>query len=146
MIATAIAFSFVAAAAVWLAGRRDAARDPWLTLLALVLLAVFPLLFFLPEWELLPPAAEQSEAPPALGWLPWIWAAGVAVASLRLVAALVQLHRWRRDSARIGVREAGDLIVDVRLLEHYPGPVAAGIFSPVIFVPRDWHAWMAEMY
>lgn len=145
MFAAAIAFSLIAAAAVWLAGRRDEARDPWLTLLALVLLAVFPLLFFLPKWEVLPPAAEQAEASPALRWLPWIWAAGVAVASIRLLAALVQLHRWRRDSARIGVREAGDLIVDVRLLERYPGPVAAGIFSPVIFVPKDWHAWTPEM-
>lgn len=145
MLIPAIAFSLIATAAVWWAGRRDSARDPWLTLFALGLLLVFPLLFFLPKWEVFPHAATGSEVPQTLwSWLPWIWGGGVAVASLRLLAALVVLHRWRRDSERIGVRESGDLIADVRLLKHHPGPVAAGIFKPVIFVPEDWHSWPAE--
>jgi len=145
MIATAIAFSLIAAAAVWLAGRRDVARDPRLTLLALALLAVFPLLFFLPKWEVLPTAGEVSEGSSLAWWLPWIWAAGVAIASLRLVTALAQLWRWRRDSERVGVREAGELIVDVRLLKDYPSPVAAGIWNPVIFVPAEWNQWTPEV-
>ncbi len=146
MIATAVVFSLTAAAAVWLAGRRDVARDPRLTLLALGLLAVFPLLFFLPKWEVLPPPARDTgEVSGAMRWLPWLWAAGVLVASVRLVAALAQLWRWRRESERVGVREAGNLIVDVRLLKSYPGPVAAGIWSPVIFVPSDWGYWSPEV-
>ena len=144
MIATAIAFSLFAAAAVWLAGRRDVARDPRLTLCALALLAGFPLLFFLPKWEVLPAADVAEESSSLMRWLPWIWAGGVALASLRLLTALAQLLKWRRDSERVGVREAGDLIVDVRLLRSYPSPVASGIWSPVIFVPSEWEQWSAE--
>ena len=145
MLLPAIAFSLIAAVAIWWAGRRDSARDPWLTLLALALLLAFPLLFFLPKWEVFPHATDSASVPqPLWQWLPWIWAAGVALASLRLFAALIVLHRWRRDSERIGVRESGELIADVRLLKAHPGPVAAGIFKPVIFVPEDWHGWPAE--
>ena len=142
MLPTAIAFSLIAAAAVWTAGRRDEARDPRLTFVVLGLLAVFPLLFFLPEWEVLPPADLQENA--TSDWthaLPWIWGAGVAVASLRLIAALTVLHRWRKDSRRIEAREAGDALVDIRLLDSITSPVAAGILKPVVFVPTVWQDW-----
>ena len=145
MLLPAIAFSLTAAVFVWWAGRRDHAQDPRLTLLALALLLVFPLLFFLPKWEVLPHPTEAVEVPQELWkWLPWIWAGGVAIASLRLLVALSILNRWRNDSERIGVRESGDLIADVRILKHHPGPVAAGIFKPVIFVPEEWHSWPPE--
>ena len=145
MLATAIAFSLIAAATVWFAGRRDEARDPRLTLVVLGLLAIFPLLFFLPEWELLPAAAPQeSNAPSWTRWLPWIWGAGVAVASLRLVTALTVLHQWRKNSRRIEARDAGDALVDIRLLESITSPVAAGILKPVVFVPSVWPEWPQE--
>jgi beta-lactamase regulating signal transducer with metallopeptidase domain len=145
MLATALAFSLIAAAAVWFAGRRDEARDPRLTLLALGLLAVFPLLFFLPEWPVLPHASPQeSTAPSWTRWLPWIWGAGVALASLRLIAALTVLHRWRKNSRRIEAREAGDALVDIRLLDGITGPVAAGILKPVVFAPPAWQDWPQE--
>jgi D-alanyl-D-alanine endopeptidase (penicillin-binding protein 7) len=141
VLTTAIAFSLVATTAVWLAGRRDAARDPRLTLLALGLLAVFPLLFFLPKAPLLP-AGDFKPASPALEqWLPWLWTAGVAIASLRLFVALGVLIRWRRKSERIELRDG----IDLRLLPGLAGPVAAGIFKPVIFVPEAWHHWSAEV-
>ena len=44
MIASMV-FSLVAAALVYLAGRRDVARDPRLTGTALLLVVLFPLLF-----------------------------------------------------------------------------------------------------
>ncbi|RYD64214.1 MAG: hypothetical protein EOP83_10335, partial [Verrucomicrobiaceae bacterium] len=69
MLPTAIAFSLIATAAVWFAGRRDEARDPRLTILVLGLLAIFPLLFFLPEWEVLPAAAPQESSSPS--WTQW---------------------------------------------------------------------------
>jgi beta-lactamase regulating signal transducer with metallopeptidase domain len=145
MLATAIAFSLIAAATVWYAGRRDEARDPRLTLLALGLLAVFPLLFFLPEWELLPHGeAREDRSPSWLRGLPWLWAAGVVVSSWRLVAALVELRRWRKSSRRIEAREAGEALVDIRVLDGISGPVAAGIMKPVVFVPACWHDWPAE--
>ncbi|MCW1885988.1 M56 family metallopeptidase [Luteolibacter flavescens] len=145
MLPTAIAFSLISAAVVWFAGRRDEARDPRLTLMALGLLAVFPLLFFLPEWRVLPPAdGTRSDAPDLISWLPWIWGTGVLLFSTRLFAALVALHRWRKNSERIEVREAGEALVDIRLLEGISGPVAAGIFKPVVFVPAAWREWPQE--
>lgn len=141
MLSAALFFSVIAAAAVWLAGRRDEARDPRLTLFALGLLAVFPILFFLPKLALLP-AADFKPVPPVVSnWLPWIWAAGVAVALSRLAVALFLLMRWRRNSQRIELR--GN--VDLRLLPGLAGPVAAGLFRPVIFVPAAWHAWTPEV-
>ncbi len=136
MLPAAIAFSLLAASAVWLAGRRDAARDPRLTLLALGLLAAFPLLFLLPKAPLLP-SSGAGAAPALLPLLPWIWAAGVFLFSLRLFAALVVLIRWRRAS--LPVEKTGR--IEVRVLKNLSGPVAAGIFRPVIFVPPAWHAW-----
>jgi beta-lactamase regulating signal transducer with metallopeptidase domain len=145
MLPTAIAFSLIAAAAVWFAGRRDEARDPRLTLLVLGLLAAFPLLFFLPEWEVLPAATPQEGATPSwTRWLPWIWGAGVAIASLRLIAALTVLHQWRKNSRRIEAREAGDALVDIRLLDSITSPIAAGILKPVVFVPPVWQDWPQE--
>lgn len=145
MLTAVISFSLIAAAAVWLAGRRDVARDPRLTLLALALLAAFPLLFFLPKWEVLPAATASSPSPDFSKWLPWIWAAGVALVSLRLAVALLVLHRWRKNSERIGARGAGELIIDVRLLKGLAGPVAAGILKPVVFVPESWNTWTPEV-
>jgi beta-lactamase regulating signal transducer with metallopeptidase domain len=140
MLTAAIAFSIVSAAAVWLAGRRDAARDPRLTLLALCLLAGFPALFFLPAAEVLP-AGEYKPVPPWISqWLPWIWGAGVLLAAVRLVVALALLCRWRLTSKRIEMREN----IEVRMLAGLSGPVAAGILKPVIFLPESWRTWTPE--
>jgi D-alanyl-D-alanine endopeptidase (penicillin-binding protein 7) len=49
--------------------------------------------------------------------------------------------RWRRNSERIELRDG----IDLRLLPGLAGPVAAGIFKPVIFVPEAWHHWTAEV-
>lgn len=145
MLHTAIAFSLIATTAVWFAGRRDEARDPRLTLLVLGLLAIFPLLFFLPEWQVLPHAElRESTTPTWTRWLPGIWGAGVALASLRLIAALTVLHRWRKNSRRIEAREAGEALVDIRLLDSITSPVAAGILKPVVFVPPVWKDWPKE--
>ncbi|WP_193214382.1 M56 family metallopeptidase [Luteolibacter marinus] len=145
MFLSSIAFSVIATATVWFAGRRDEARDPRLTLLVLVLLAAFPLLFFLPTLDVLPPAPSNPGGEARwLRWLPWIWGAGVAIASLRLAVALTVLHRWRKQSRRIEAREAGDALVDIRELDAITSPVAAGILKPVVFVPASWHDWSAE--
>lgn len=142
MLTAAIAFSVVSAAAVWFAGRLDAARDPRLTLLALALLAVFPALFFLPAAEVLPAGDFKPVSPILSRWLPLIWGAGVLLTSVRLVVALALLCRWRRKSERIETR--GN--IEVRMLTGLSGPVAAGIFKPVIFLPEGWHAWTPELH
>lgn len=142
MLTAAIAFSVVSAVAVWFAGRLDAARDPRLTSLALVLLAVFPLLFFLPAAEVLPAGDFKPVSPILSRWLPWVWGAGVLLASVRLVVALALLCRWRRKSERIDMR--GN--IEVRMLNGLSGPVAAGIFKPVIFLPESWSNWTPEAH
>lgn len=142
MIAASIAFSGLAAAAVWIAGRRDAARDPRLTVAALGLLAGFPLLFLLPEWHVLPRATGLEPLDfNHVAWLPWIWGTGVGIALLRLGLALAVLTRWRRVSEIVEVQEADGMKVEIRVLAQIAGPVAAGIFKPVVFVPTNWREW-----
>ncbi len=100
-----ILFSLAATAMVWIAGRRDAARDPRLTLLVLVLLAGFPLLALLPKvrleggWVAGGMPTVQAEW---LAWVGWVWAAGVVLFACRLGVALVQLTQWRRRSVAVG--------------------------------------------
>ena len=50
----------------------------------------------------------------------------------------------REDLRRIEAREAGDALVDIRLLESITSPVAAGILKPVVFVPPVWQQWPQE--
>ncbi|MEO7098316.1 MAG: M56 family metallopeptidase [Luteolibacter sp.] len=138
-----LTFSFIAAGLVFLAGRKDAARDPRLTVLLLVLSAAFPLLAaMLPKIAVLPAAAGVAgEAE-----FPWgkillsVWALGFAVAMGRLVRAAVGLQRWRNRSVEVD-RVAGVAICE---LEDLRGPVAAGVFKRVVFVPASWSSWPEE--
>jgi beta-lactamase regulating signal transducer with metallopeptidase domain len=131
-------FSLLAAGLVWLAGRKDDARDPRLTLWVLLLLAGFPLLSVLPKVEV-----EGLPADPAVftRWLPWIWAAGALLFSLRLVVALAQLIRWRHRSTP--VTDPGYAIhrPEIRVLPGLQGPIATGVFRPLILVPETWNQW-----
>jgi beta-lactamase regulating signal transducer with metallopeptidase domain len=133
-------FSGVAALLVLLAGRRDPARDPRLTVLALGLLAVFPLLGWLPKLPVLPAQAAGG------GGFPWtkvllaIWAAGFLVGALRLGIAAKGISNWRKRSRLL--RRVGR--VEIRQLSGLKGPVAAGVIRPVIFVPESWNQWSAE--
>ncbi len=138
-----VLFSLVAAALVWLAGRRDAARDPWLTVLVLVILAGFPLLSYLPKVQVqggwvgdLP-----SGNPGWAVWLGWTWAAGVVLFSLRLVAALIQLAQWRRRSVAVEDPAFAGGNAEIRMLDGLACPVAAGMFRPLILVPPAWKDW-----
>jgi beta-lactamase regulating signal transducer with metallopeptidase domain len=135
-------FSLSAAAMVWLAGRRDAARDPRLTLVILILLAGFPLLSLLPKIKLagLPEAGLAWAA-----WLGWAWAAGALLCSLRLVVALVQLTLWRRRSRPVDDPDFAGHHPEIRLLEGLNCPVAAGIIRPLILVPPAWHGWSQDL-
>lgn len=133
-------FSGVAALLVYLAGRRDAARDPRLTGLALALLAVFPALaWVLPKFAVLPARAGVgmeagfSWMGPALG----IWAAGFGMVMLRLCIAAGVLAGWRGRSRLID--HVGR--IEIRELRGLKGPVAAGVFRQVVFVPEAWNDW-----
>ena len=132
-----LTFSIVAAGLVFLAGRKDAARDPKLTVLLLFLLAVFPLMAVaMPKIGILPAAVGVTgEAE-----FPWvkvliaIWALGFLLAMARLIRAAVGLQGWKKQS--VLVDRVGE--VEIRELQHLHGPVAAGVWKPVVFVPASW--------
>ena len=138
-------FSGMAAAAVWLAGRRDAARDPRLTTVCLALVVVPLLDAWLPKLPLLPAAAAFGAGNGAadVAWLKlllWVvWACGFAVALLRLWLALHGIARWRKRSERVAAVDG----VEIRMLAGLRGPVAAGVWRKVVFVPDTWHEWSA---
>jgi len=139
MIASVI-FSGVAAALVYLTGRRDAARDPRLTGVALALSAMFPLgLMWLPKFRVLP-VTTGGEVETGFPWIGWIWVAGFGVAMLRLIIAAGVLVRWRRQSRRVGSMGR----IEIRELGHLKGPVAAGVFRRVVFVPEAWSNWSSS--
>jgi len=140
-----ILFPLLAALAVWWMGRRDTSRDPRLTGMAIVLLALMPVLLLLPKIPLLPPAIERaSMSEPPAAWLHGmvaVWLIGCGIGWLRLGLSAVGLARWRRQSALVD-RIAGT--VEIRELAGLSGPVAAGVFRRMIFVPAGWHAWDEE--
>jgi beta-lactamase regulating signal transducer with metallopeptidase domain len=140
-----ILFPLLAALAVWWMGRRDTSRDPRLTALAIALLALLPVLLLLPKIPLLPPAiGKTGTGEPPAGWLHGlfaVWLAGCGVGWIRLGLSAIGLVRWRRQSTLVD-RIAGT--VEIRELAGLRGPVAAGVFRKMIFVPPGWHAWDEE--
>lgn len=145
-----LTFSAVAALLVYLAGRGDAARDPRLTLVALGLLAVFPgLWLLLPKVGVLPVTVSTDAGVGAVGegagfsWM-WlvaaVWSVGFVFGAVRLALAARGISTWWRLSELIG-REEG---VEIRRLEGLRGPVAAGVFRKVVFVPESWEDWSNE--
>jgi len=143
-----IFFSALAALLVYLAGRGDQARDPRLTILALGLLAVFPLLWLLlPKWEWLPasePASGMAAAvETGVDWmevLGWLWAVAFMIAVARLALAARGISRWRKIARKVGMEDG----VEVLVLQGLKGPVAAGVIRPVVFVPAAWESWSDE--
>lgn len=131
-------FSGAAALLVFLAGRSDKARDPRLTVLALALLAVFPvLLAFLPKFAVLPaPVAGVDRS--GFTWMDallLVWGVGFLTMALRLGFSAWGISRCRRRSLLIE-RVDG---VEIRQLSGLKGPVAAGVIRPVVFVPDEWN-------
>lgn len=139
-----LVFPLVAAFLIYQAGRRDAARDPRLTISLLILLAALPLMSaFLPKIDVF---RAPTEAPAPEGTFSWgsmivaVWSVGFLIQLARIVAALISLERWKNESTEVA-QEAG---VSIRESARVSGPVAAGIRRPVIFVPHDWKTWGDE--
>jgi len=139
----AITFSILAAGLVFLAGRKDAARDPRLTVLLLVLSAALPMMFLaMPKFAVLP-ATEGTVEEAGFPWskvLLAVWAVGFIISITRLAFAAMVLQRWRNRSLFVD-RMAS---VEIRELPDLRGPVAAGILRPVIFMPASWREWPEE--
>lgn len=141
----AIVLTAIAALAVWLAGRRDPSRDPRLTTLAVGLLVLAPLFPLLPKIPLLPHAGDVAAGPAGAPWLLIIWAAGAALALLRVAADLLRVAAWRARSTTITRLDLpGSQTAELRILPGLRSPVAAGIIRPVVFVPDDWQLWQTD--
>jgi hypothetical protein len=146
MIAILISLGLLSAFGVWLAGRRDAAQDPRLTVGLLVLLVVAPLLGWLPGLAVLPSAVGAGNGVESggfsWGWMAsGIWLCGMSAGLLRLGFALRELARWRVRSVAGGWREG----VELRVLADLESPVAAGVWRPVIYLPAHHAEWSAEV-
>jgi len=136
-------FSLIAAAIVFQVGRKDAARDPWLSLILLSLLVCFPVLaLLLPKVAVLPVGVEES----ARTVFPWgrslllVWISGMLIAGARLLLAVHGLRQWHRNSVKVARQGR----VEIRMLAGIRSPVAAGVIQPVIFVPDSWGHWSEE--
>ncbi|MGD7652884.1 MAG: M56 family metallopeptidase [Verrucomicrobiales bacterium] len=131
-----LVFSGIAALLVVLAGWRDHARDPLLTTALLGLLLVFPALGrWLPKVELeLVAAATGGGGGTLPEWWSWLWSAVCVGFLARLGGAALGLERRRRRAVLVG-REDG---VEIRMTDGFSGPVAAGVFRKVVFVPVGW--------
>jgi hypothetical protein len=103
----------------------------------LALCAVLPVwVLVLPKVAVIPVTAGGGGGS-GFAWLGWIWAAGFGLAVLRLVLAAWVLVHWYRRSEFIACVEG----VEIRMLGHLKGPVAAGVFRKVVFVPEAWRDW-----
>ena len=106
MIATLL-FTFIAAGLVFIAGRRDMARDPRLTMVLLLICGAFPFLAtLLPKWTLLPaaPLPENTNGEAGLPWLTVVlaaWATGVLWQLGHIGQAMVKLHRWKATATAL---------------------------------------------
>jgi beta-lactamase regulating signal transducer with metallopeptidase domain len=111
--------------------------------LLLVLSVAFPLMLaWMPKIGVLPAAAGVA----GIAGFSWenvllvVWAAGFVVATGRLARAALVLRRWRKRSVEVG-RVRGVVVCE---LQELRGPVAAGAWKPVVFVPASWREWPVE--
>ncbi len=159
LLLSSAALSLLAVIAVWLAGRRDPARSPGLTLGSLLTLLALPFLALLPKFTVELPAAANNAmgaTVSAFSWLAMVWLLGCGFFALRLVADFKALNRWRRvaidhddpeiDLAleacrqRLGVGRR----VRVRFQPDAVSPSIAGLFRPVIYLPPTSRRWSEE--
>jgi beta-lactamase regulating signal transducer with metallopeptidase domain len=131
-------FLLIAATLIFIAGKKDIARDPKLTLILLALLIVFPLASsILPKFQILPSASISDEPTATSHWISLamiIWATGFILFSSRLGYAALKISKWRKQSVLLEKLDH----VAICQLEGIKSPFAVGILKPVIFVPKDW--------
>ncbi|MBB5351411.1 beta-lactamase regulating signal transducer with metallopeptidase domain [Haloferula luteola] len=134
MIASTLAFSLIASVLVAILGR----REPRLSGVALGLLLAMPWLTLLPKWDILPPTPG---ARPSVSLTP-ILLVGTFLLLLRLAFSMHALARLKKSSLLLkSLVLANGLQVELRTCSTLSGPVAAGVFRPVILVPTAWNAW-----
>ena len=85
-------------------------------------------------------AAKTGESPHSttsttIGWLPMLWALGVALASLRMLAAWLAVRKLRRGARRFPGQER------VRIAPHCKMPMTCGVWNSVVYLPADAANW-----
>jgi len=150
-------FSLLAAAALWVAARRNPARDPRITVAVLFLLLVLPLLNFAPKFAVTIAGPQTgsvlSAAPPSSWILPALWLLGGLAFSLRSLRDLVAMNAWRKEASaakstpvlaetltQLGLTRA----VELRTHPQLKSPVVAGLLHPTIYLPESSREWSPE--
>ncbi len=131
-----LAFSITALGLVLLAGRKDAARDPRLTLSMLIFMAAVPVLSaFAPKVGIFP--ASLTSSFPWHKWLSAVWFSGAALFLLRLGIAARALSHLNRNSYKLDEIEGVEICANPRV--H--SPLAVGVIHQRILVPVSWLTW-----
>jgi beta-lactamase regulating signal transducer with metallopeptidase domain len=159
LLFNSVLFSLVAWIIVRIVGRRSGEWPAGLLRLALAILLLYPLLRWLPKWQVLP-AAETIGVPATAGggWAWWatLWLIGVTVQAARLGISLYRLRAWRMTAkpladadslalarqcaAAIGLRREVSLLICPPLR----GAAACGVWRPVVLLPSAWNRWSDE--
>ena len=103
IILTSVLISLLAAACVWLMGRRDPGGKPWLTVLCLSVLLVLPVLTLLPKWHLEVLGSVRGVASTSANAPWWLvaWISGSLLMATRIVINHLALCDWLGNSDRL---------------------------------------------
>ncbi len=157
LLLSSATLSLLAGVAVWIAGRRDPAQSPLLTLGSLMTLLALPLLTLLPkvtvEMSALPLPDSPAVSSPAIHSIVVIWAGGMIFFALRILVDWIGLRHFRAGSAlskdpviaqvlrecisQLSLRRG----VRVKVHPQAPTPFVAGLFRPVIYLPEHCGQW-----
>jgi TonB family protein len=101
------------------------------------------------------PAASTSPDPVRLNWhlaLTLVWAIGVGVSLVQMLAAAVALRRIRGSARHLRIpdvhacAQALGVAQEIEVLETGPGlmPMTSGVFRPAVMLPSDAAGWTQE--
>lgn len=153
MLIPSLAFSFLAASAMWVFVRRNPATDPRVTVAILALLLILPLLSFFPKYSIT--IAREADSTSSLSpWLlQFVWTVGFLFFGLRGLIDVLSMQRWNRESriandlpvfqetlSELGISRRVDLRIHPRLIS----PVVSGLIRPRIYLPESSTNWSPQ--
>lgn len=153
MLIPSLAFSFLAASAMWVFVRRNPATDPRVTVTILALLLILPLLSFFPKYSITIAGEADSTSSLSPWLLQFVWTVGFLFFGLRGLIDVLSMQRWNRES-----RLANDLPVfqetlselgisrrvDLRIHPRLTSPVVSGLIRPRIYLPESSTNWSPQ--
>ncbi|MGC6465887.1 MAG: M56 family metallopeptidase [Akkermansiaceae bacterium] len=157
MLVPSLIFSLLAASALWVTARRNPASDPRITVAALLLLLVLPLLSFAPKIAVT--VAHSTDGSPISGtstssWiLPAFWLLGCLFFAFRSLRDVRAMKQWRQQSLPLDQSSEFEETlaqlkvtrkVRLRLHPDLQSPVVAGLLRPTIYLPMSSQKWPPE--